>query len=348
LGDDDQSVGELVPRVAITVLAVAFPAWLLLGAVVVMGRLRYDRAMRQRSSHALAVHEARRLVRLAGGRPRTDWGRWRKISALTRLTQAHHQAAPRLVRRALADRDPVVAAAAIRALGDLGDHWAIELLLAAMRDGQAPRSRIAAQLERLAPRPGARLLALLGDPDPVVRFWGATLLAPYPDLGQSSLVGLTRDGDANVRAAAVETLGDRGGPGVAEATLALLEDPAWFVRVHAARSAGHVLGVAAAPALTRLLADSRWWVRTAAKDALRGIGAEAVPSLLPVLSDVDAFARNGAAEILQDIGFVDELALERPDSPLLERIYAAGGERLRAAAEHRALDRRSPEEARAA
>ncbi len=330
-------------------LAVAFPAWALLSMVVVLGRVRYDRKRRERSSHTLSTREARRLARLAGSRPRTDWGRWRRIAALTRLTRSHHVAAPRLVRRAVADRDPVIAAAAVRALGDLGDHWAIELLLAAMHEEHAPRSRIAAQLERLAPRPGARLLALLADPDPVVRFWGATLLAPYPDLGQAGLLGLTRDVDPNVRAAAVETLGGRGGPGVAEATLSLLVDPAWFVRVHAARSAGHVLGAAAAPALARLLADSRWWVRTAAKDALRGIGPEAVPSLLPVLTDPDAFARNGAAEILQDIGFVDKLALERPDSPLLERIYAAGGERLRAAAELRARDRRPPEEeARAA
>jgi HEAT repeat protein len=341
-------VGELVPRVAIVVLAVAFPAWALLSVVVVLGRVRYDRERRERPSHALATREARRLVRLAGSRPRTDWGRWRRIAALTRLTQAHHVAAPRLVRRAAADRDPVIAAAAIRALGDLGDHWAIELLLAAMRDGQAPRSRIAAQLERLAPGPGARLLALLGDPDPVVRFWGATLLAPYPELGQASLLGLTRDIDPNVRAAAVETLGGRSGDGVAEATFSLLQDPVWFVRVHAARAAGHVLGAAAAPALARLLAEERWWVRTAAKDALRGIGSDAVPALLPVLTDPDAFARNGAAEILQDIGFVDALVLERPDSPLLERIYAAGGERLREAAELRARGIRPAAEAQAA
>jgi HEAT repeat protein len=341
-------VGELVPRVAIVVLAVALPAWAVLSLVIVVGRVRYDRKRRELRSTALGSGEALPLIRRASARPRTDWGRWRRISALTRLAHARHPAARPLILRALADRDPDVAAAAIRALGDLGDDWAIELLLDAMRLGQAPRSRIAAQLERLAPRPGALLLPLLSDPEPTVRFWGATLLAPYPDLGQSSLLGLTRDADPNVRAAAVETLGGRGGDGVAEATLSLLEDPAWFVRVHAARAAGHVLGATAGPALTRLLADSRWWVRTAAKDALRGIGPDVVPSLLPVLTDSDAFARNGAAEILQDIGFVDEIALERPDSPLLERIYAAGGERLREAAELRAHGRRPDEEARAA
>ncbi len=38
---------------------------------------------------------------------------------------------------------------------------------------------------------------------------------------------------------------------------------------------------------------------------------------------------------MQDIGFVDFLALEDPNSPLLVRIYAAGGERYREAAEAR-------------
>jgi hypothetical protein len=107
------------------------------------------------------------------------------------------------------------------------------------------------------------------------------------------------------------------------------------VRVHAARAAGHLSGAGSAAPVARLLADREWWVRSAAKDALRGIGLAAIPALLPVLVAEDTFARNGAAEVLQDIGFVDFLAAERPGSPLLVRIYAAGGEELRAAAEAR-------------
>ena len=60
-----------------------------------------------------------------------------------------------------------------------------------------------------------------------------------------------------------------------------------------------------------------------------------------------SFARNGAAEVLQDIGFVDFLALDDPKSPLLERIYAAGGERFREAAEAR-IERIPAEGVRAA
>jgi len=325
----------LVLRVALVVLAFALPAWILLSLVIVLGRLRYERKRHAPVSRVLSPRAAERLVRRVRRSPRTEWGKWRRIAALAQLEQAHHPAVSRLIRPVLADSDPRIVTAAVRTLGDIGDAWAIDLLISALRGGTGSRSRVAAELERLAPAPASKLLPLVRDPNPVVRFWGATLLKPYPELGESSLIALTWDADANVRAAAVETLGTRSGGDVGAAILASLGDAEWFVRVHAARAAGHVLGASAAPTITRLLADERWWVRTAAKDALRGLGTEAVPSLLSVLTHDDLFARNGAAEVLQDVGFVDFLALDNPSSPLLERIYAAGGEKLREAAEAR-------------
>ena len=346
--DDHRGVDALVLRVAILVLALAFPAWIALSLAVVVGRMRYDRRTRERQGHELGEREAARLIRRAGARPRTEWRRSRRVSALARLARAHHAAAPQLLHRALIDSDSKVATAAIRSLGGLGDGWSIDILILALRNESAPRSRIAAELERLAPEPGPRLVPLLRDASPEVRFWAATLLGPYPELGQENLITLTWDPDSNVRAAAIETLGNRGGDAVGAAVLARLDDSAWFVRVHAARAAGHVLGVAAAPSISRLLADERWWVRSAAKDAFRGLGSDAVGALLPMLTHPDPFARNGAAEVLQDIGFVDRLTLEQPDSPLLERIYEAGGEGLRRAAEHRAGQKGLPREVRAA
>lgn len=345
--DDHGRVDALVLRVAIFVLALALPAWIGLSLLVVLGRARYDRGQEVRVGD-LRSHEAARLIQRGRGRPRTDWGRWRRVAALARLARAHHPAASQLLHPALADPDPRIASAAIRSLGDLGDGWAIDILISALRDGSAPRSRIAAQLERLAPVPGPRFVPLLRHPHPAVRFWAATLLGPYPELGRESLIALTWDSDPNVRAAAVETLGSRSGNAVGAATLARLDDPAWFVRVHAARAAGHVVGAEAAPSITPLLADRQWWVRTAAKDALRGMGSDAVPALLAVLGHPDAFAQNGAAEVLQDVGFVDTLAFEQPSSPLLERIYEAGGERLREAAEARVARHASRRTERAA
>lgn len=324
----------LVFRVSLVVLALAVAAWLALSLTILVGRLVYDRGHRQRTK-PLSPRATDRLVRRASSRTRSEWGRWRRVRALQRLEEAHHPAVARLIRPVLDDSDPMIAAAAIRTLGEIGDDWAIDVLLDVLRRGEGQRSRIAAELERLAPAPGERLLPLLRDWNPSVRFWGATLLRPYPKLGEDTLIALTWDPDPNVRAAAVETLGTRAGTAVSAALVARLDDGEWFVRVHAARAAGHVVGADAAPTIARLLADERWWVRTAAKDALRGMGADAVPSLLSVLAHEDLFARNGAAEVLQDNGFVDFLALDNPRSPLLERIYAAGGERYRAAVEAR-------------
>ena len=346
--DDDETVDGLVLHVALVVLAISVPAWIALSVVIVVGRLRYERIHRNPGERPLSSRTAERLVRRASGRPRTEWGRWRRVSALQRLERARHPAVPRLLRRVLHDPDPTIAAAAIRTLGDVGDDWAIDLLLDALRHGDGSRSRIASELERLAPAPGPRLVPLLRHGDPVVRFWGATLLRPYPELGEPNLIELTWDPDANVRAAAVETLGARDGPAVETALSARLADNEWFVRVHAARAVGHVVGAEAAPSLARLLSDQRWWVRAAAKDALRGMGSDAVPSLLASLTHDDLFARNGAAEVLQDVGFVDFLALDNPRSPLLERIYEAGGERFREAAVARATAGRQREGVRAA
>ena len=340
---------ELVLDVAVVVLAFAVPVWIAVSCAIVFGRVRYERAHRVLTRTSLGEREAARLVRRVGRRrPRTDWGRWRRVTALQRLERAHHPAVPRLVRSVLDDPDPKIAVAAIRTLGDIGDAWAIDVLLDALRRGHGQRSRVAAELERLVPAPGVKLLPLLRDWNPVVRFWGATLLRPYPELGEATLIDLTWDPDPNVRAASVETLGTRSGSAVGAALLARLDDSEWFVRVHAARAAGHVLGADAAPTIARHLAEERWWVRTAAKDALRGMGADAVPSLLAVLAHEDPFARNGAAEVLQDIGFVDFLALDKPRSPLLERIFEAGGERFREAAEARLERVPAAEEAEAA
>jgi hypothetical protein len=346
--DDDEGVDDLVLRVALVVLAISVPAWAMLSVFVVAGRLRYDRLHRDPTERPLRPREAERLVRRVAAHPRTEWGRWRRVTALQRLERARHPAVPRLLRRVLHDSDPTIAAAAIRTLGDVGDEWAVELLVDALRDGDGARSRIASELERLAPAPGPKLVPLLRNRNPVVRFWGATLLRPYPDLGDATLIELTWDSDPNVRAAAVETLGTRQGPAIETALSARLDDSEWFVRVHAARAVGHVVGAEAAPSITRLLSDRRWWVRTAAKDALRAMAADAVPSLLATLTHEDLFARNGAAEVLQDVGFVDFLVLDNPHSPLLERIYAAGGERFREAAAARVAAAQPKEGVRAA
>ena len=311
--------------------------WLLLTAVALVNRAVYDRRLAGNARDLRAApgsRRERRFLRRAAGH-RTGVGRWRRVATLQALAEARHPEVRHLLERALADPDPEVVSAAVKALGQLGDEWAAEALADALRDERYSRSRIAAQLERLVPKVGHLLVPLLADPQPPVRFWAATLLARYPGLAVDELIACTRDRDANVRAAAVEALGSSGDLAALPAALNLLGDRAWFVRAHACRAAGALGTAEVATAVARLLADEWWWVRAAAKDALRSLGPSASPSIVPYLEHADRFARNSAAEVLQDVGFVDTLAAHDPSGDLLARIYAAGGRRLREAAERR-------------
>lgn len=318
--------GQLLPFFLGSVLV-----WLGLSLATVVGRAGYDRRRRapeagppRRGSRA-----ERRLLRRASRAGHTEAARWRRIRALRALARMNHPACRTLLPEALDSDDVDVAGAAVRSLGDVGAPWAVEELVSALRRGVYYPSRVAAQLERLAPLPGSLLVPLLDDESPSVRFWGATLLAPYPTLATAALVARASDVDPNVRAAAVETLAGRGGRRPLVAALRLLHDPEWFVRVHAARAVGRLGGTADIARVVPLLGDERWWVRSAAKDALRTLGLGAVRVLRATLVDGDTFARNGAAEVLQDVGLVDELIRTGDDPELLALIFEAGGERLR-------------------
>ena len=192
-GGDDDRVGAAVLRVALAVLVFAFAMWLALSLVICSAASGTTSDAMSPRSTALSPRMANRLVKSVRQRPRTEWGRWRRVHALQRLERAHHPAVPRLVGRVLDDPDQRIASAAIHTLGEIGDDWAIDILVDALRRGHGPRSKIAAELEELVPAPGQRLLSLLRDWNPAVRFWGATLLGPYPDLGGATLIELTWD-----------------------------------------------------------------------------------------------------------------------------------------------------------
>ena len=314
--------------------------WLGLVLATVVGRAGHDRRRRSRpdAPPRRGSRAERRLLRQASHNGLGEAGRWRRIRALRTLARVNHPACRTLLPAALEDGDVEVAGAAVRSLGDVGAPWAVEELVSALRQNVYYRSRVAAQLERLAPLPGPLLVPLLDDADAGVRFWAATLLAPYPTLATPALVARTADADANVRAAAVETLAGRKGKRPLAAALRLLDDPEWFVRVHAARAVGRLGAPADVAQVVPLLGDGRWWVRSAAKDALRSLGLGAVDVLRQTLDDGDAFARNGAAEVLQDVGYVDALVASGSDRALLDRIFEAGGERMRRLALTRAAD----------
>jgi HEAT repeat protein len=130
----------------------------------------------------------------------------------------------------------------------------------------------------------------------------------------AAIVGLS-DPDHRVRAAAVDLVGDLGGPEIVGLLRAQTTDPDPTVRAAAARALG-AIGAAAAPAdIRHLLSDPSPMVREAA--VLAAVDARLtslVPRLIDLLGDSEASVRRAAARALGGLG-------DRSVAPALLRAF---------------------------
>ena len=305
----------------VVVCAVAGGAWALLVLALLVGRARHRRRTRP-----LAIV--------------TEVGEWKRppaVAELVDLGDTDERTAEALLNESLRSDIPELRTASVTALASLADRhdWAIDGLVEALAEASENPVRVAGELDRLAPRPGPRLPPLLGHPNHVVRTYAVRLLSRYPALSEQHVPACTSDPSPNVRGAALETLRAAGSPAALRHALRLLEDPHPQVRAQACRTAAAVSGRASAAYLVPLLADTSWWVRDAAREALVNAGDHATLAVEPALESGDQALRTGAALVLQDIGHVDALVGD-DEGGRLERIYGAGGRRLRGAAAERA------------
>ena len=263
--------------------------------------------------------------------------KWRRITALRILFRSNHTAILDLLARAADQSDADVADVAFSLLGTSAEPRAMDILFDALRAHRHSASRIASHIEQSPQLIAARLRSHLGDRDPVVRLWCATLLARYPaEPIENELAALTADSDPRVRKAAIQTLGTVGDRVAAERALHLLNDPFAYVRAHAARALGELARTDLADRVAPLLGDADWWVRLAARESLEMMGPDVWPVLMRSLNHSDRFVRNGAAEVFQNLGVLDSLIVMEAatDNPgamkidMLRRIAAAGGVRF--------------------
>jgi HEAT repeat protein len=264
--------------------------------------------------------------------------KWRRMTALRILGHLDHARGIELLARAVREADEDIALVALSQLGHSNDPDAVTILIDALKRHEHPAARVAAQLDRSPQYLAGQLRPLLGDADPVVRLWGATLLGRYPNVEglEEELTALSDDGDPRVRKAAVQSLGLIGDQHATTTALRLLKDPVPFVRATAARALGMLDRPEYAREVTALLGDRDWWVRFAAKECLEMMGEEIWPVLVRLIDSPDRFVRNGAAEVFQNLGLLDSFILleAASDAPaaekidLLRRITAAGGGRL--------------------
>jgi HEAT repeat protein len=315
--------GQAVAEVA---CAIVGACWIAACAGIVLSRL-----LTRRRDYSASVTSS-------DGAPSTDWPLAPDLSppasdqgALDDPDARDH------LERGLRSSEPEVRRASVSALGRLGQKhdWAIDALLEALAERRDVPARVAAELDRLAPRADARLAPLLEHPNSVVRYYAARLLARDGKADGGTAPDLTGDPSPHVRAAGLQQLRRQGTGAALRRSLRMLDDTHPRVRAEACRTASQISAGAVAPFVAPLLADPSWEARDAALQALVHAGGQAVAVVVPLLEHEDPTVASLAAQVLRDVGYLDEVARPGVDAATFERPCAAGGRRFHALAGRR-------------
>lgn len=131
------------------------------------------------------------------------------------------------------------------------------------------------------------------------------------ELFELFLTRLRSDPNPDVRARAVPVIARLEDARASAALVALLEDPAWFVRLHAVRSIRGARHRGKIARLSRRLTDLHWAVRQAAVRALLAFGPAGLYHLSEhFLTTADRYSREQIADEIQRAGVVPYLMAE--------------------------------------
>ncbi len=308
----------------VVVCLVAGGAWALLVLALLVGRARHRRRTRP-----LAIV--------------TEVGEWKQPPAVTELARPRRRRTGARPKRCSTSHCgatiPELRTASVTALAGLADRhdWAIDGLVEALAEASrepGPRRR-RARPARAAARPTPAAAPRASEPRrPLLRRPPALALsrarrAARPCLHVGSVAERPRRRARDAPGGAARPLRSDTRSGFSTIRIRRCG------RRHAARLPQSP-AARRLPYLVPLLADTSWWVREAAREALVAAGEHAtVAAVEPALESDDPALRSGAALVLQDIGHVDALVGD-DEGGRLERIYGAGGRRLRGAAAERA------------
>ena len=222
----------------------------------------------------------------------------------------------------LADANPAVRIAAVGSLGSLGDPRAIAALAKALREDADARVREAAarSLGEIDDHPAVPPLleALKVERVAKVRVRIIESLGEIDDASAAPGVSVAlRDGNVDVRRAAVQAVGQFKDPSVVPALLTMVRDPDAEVRRNVAEALGELEEASAVDALIGLTRDPDVEVRRNALESLSSFEDQrALPAFLAALRDSDPDARQHAAEA---IGNLHEFVKSAP-RPLMDAL----------------------------
>ena len=265
------------------------------------------------ATHVLARYGLPSVLREAAGEGWMGAFRRRRIGALQVLYLVRAPGLHALLRKALAQADRRVKAAALVLLGRLRDREAGAVLVSALQRNWYAPARVAGQLAGFPVAMADLLLPLLDPawPGPA-RPSAARPSAARPQVQAWAILTLAR---GNLHAAApplapgmaraLDRIG-AGRPSVAGlAPGDTTQFDTSFARARAARAVGRLFTPAHAdfaPLVAPMLAERDWWLRLAAREALLAMGAAAALDVATQLLSPDRLARDGARLVLKRIG----------------------------------------------
>jgi len=229
--------------------------------------------------------------------------RWQAAAELEALRAPEASSA---LQATLLDRDALVRAAAVDALGAVGDRAAVLAVVGRLRDGDVVVRRSAARvLGRLGdPTVEPALSRTLRDPDPEVRHRAAdSLLVLKPPAASSALARALRDANPRVRDTAVRALREFGTPEAVPIAVRYLRSWSAATRASAAQALGGLHNPLVAEELGRAIhREPNLYTQLAMANALVELQAWPPDVIGPYRGRVVAETRRHAAAELRGPG----------------------------------------------
>ena len=239
---------------------------------------------------------------------RKTGNKWRRIEAIISLGYVNSPGAAEILKRSLYSADEDMSYYSLRALGQIKNNAAARILLEFLGVHADSGYNIALTLETFPPEIAEELFQALESPLQPVRYWALKVIGKFKFQGNNGrvtrIIELSRDDNADVRAAACECLGGLDAPGIKEALTDRLGDKFWFVRMHAVRALDNVLGPLSLPAVAKLIKDPSWKVKEGVKNIMVQNITAALPYIEDNLAHGDEPTCRACADALIDSGYI--------------------------------------------
>lgn len=252
----------------------------------------------------------------------------------------HAESWPLLV-KALDDPHTDVQIVAARALAQLAQPESFTMLLDRLRRVVTdPTYRVSLRTVKSAAvsfplKQANELIRLLGDSNARIRFLAVDIAREMveresarevdfqldrknfpPELSELFVTKLCFDQNPDVRARSAPVLANLVDPRAAPALVTLLEDPQWFVRLHAVRSLAKRKFLSQADAIGNRLTDSHWMVRESAARTLMVFGRAGLDQLTRhFLGTEDRYSKEQIADEMQRAGLIPTLLAQYASEP---------------------------------